>query len=232
MYQIIVNEISVEVVRKNIKNLHLTVFPPVGRIRVSVPIRVSDEAVRLAVISRLQWIKRHQLKFSEQKRRIIPKFVSGESHYFFGERYPLNVIFHNRPVHVSLRDKALIELYVRAGSPLSWRQKAMAEWYRKELKNIIPPLIYKWEKIIDIKINEWGIKQMKTKWGTCNIKARRIWLNLELAKKPFRCLEYVIVHEMVHLLERHHNCRFMAHMDKLIPNWRAHKDELNRVPTN
>lgn len=230
MHQITVNDLIVDVVRKNIKNLHLAVYPPNGRVRVAVPLLVDDEAVRLAVISKLGWIKRQQIKFAEQERQSKREYVSGESHYFQGNRYLLNVIYSNETPRVVICNNTRVDLYVRPGSDTDQRERVLLAWYRKQLKEIVPSLITKWETTIGVQASDWGIKQMKTKWGTCNIEAGRIWLNLELAKKPIRCLEYIIVHELVHLLERHHNSHFTALMDKYLPSWRFLREELNREP--
>ena len=231
-HQLIVSGIVVDVVRKDIKNLHLAVYPPYGRVRVAAPLRVDDEAVRLAVISRLAWIKRQQAKFEAQERQSSREFVSGESHYYLGSRYLLNVIYHDGPPQVVIRNNTTMDLIVRTGSDTREREQVLLKWYRKQLKVVVPPLIAKWEPIIGVQVAEWGVKQMKTKWGTCNIEARRIWLNLELIKKPALCLEYVVVHEMVHLLERHHNDNFKAYMSRFMPQWRLHREELNRAPLN
>ncbi len=229
-HPITVHGLVVEVVRKNIKHLHLAVYPPNGRVRVAAPLRVNDEAVRLAVISKLGWIKRQQAKFAGQERQSAREYVSGESHYFQGRRYRLNVIYQAGPPKVSIRNNTRLDLIVRPGSDTWPRERVLLAWYRQQLKALIPPLIVKWEAILGVTVAEWGVKQMKTRWGTCNIQARRIWLNLELIKKPELCLEYVVVHELVHLLERHHNDRFAALMDQAMPQWRLHREELNREP--
>ncbi len=228
MHQITVGNISIDVVRKDIKNLHLGVYPPNGRVRIASPLKIDDEAVRLFAISKMAWIKKHQLKFEAQQRQSERQFVSGESHYYKGNRYLLNVIYHNAGPKVEIRNKTYIDLYVRVGSTLEQREKVLTEWYRRQLKDQIPSLIDKWQKIIGIKVNDWGIKKMKTKWGTCTIASCRIWLNLELAKKPEHCLEYIIVHEMIHLIERNHTDRFVAYMNKFMPQWHLYKEELNR----
>jgi predicted metal-dependent hydrolase len=220
----------VDVVRKDIKNLHLAVYPPDGRVRVAVPLLIDDEAVRLAVISKLAWIKRQQALFQGQDRQSAREYVSRESHYYWGDRYLLNVAYHDAPPQVVVRNKTTLDLFVRPGSDTARRERAMQEWYRQQLKVAIPPLIAKWEPIIGVDVAEWRVKRMKTKWGTCTIEARRIWLNLELVKKPPQCLEYIIVHEMVHLLERLHNDRFVAYMDEFMPQWRLFRDELNKEP--
>ena len=230
LHQIVVSELVVDVVRKDIKNLHLAVYPPHGRVRVAVPLRVDDEAVRLAVISRLAWIKRQQAKFAAQERQSARDYVSGESHYYLGDRYLLNVTYHDGPPQVSIRNKTTMDLIVRTGSDTAQRERVLLEWQRKQLKALIPPLVAKWEPIIGVQVAEWGVKQMKTRWGTCNIAARRIWLSLELIKKPAICIEYILVHELVHLLERNHNDRFKAHMSRYMPQWRLYREELNRAP--
>lgn len=228
MHQIVVNNIVIDVVRKDIKNLHLSVYPPSGRVRVATPTQVDDEAVRLFAISKMSWIKKNQAKYINQQRQPERKYVSGESHYFRGQRYLLNVINHTGYPKVAIRNKKFIDLFVKADYTQEQRENVMTNWYRKNLKEQIPPLIAKWQKEIGIEDVMWEVKKMKTKWGTCNREAKRIWLNLELAKKPEHCLEYIIVHEMVHFLERNHTERFVAFMDKYMPVWRNYKQELNR----
>ena len=183
MHQIEVNGLVVDVVRKDIKHLHLAVYPPHGRVRVAAPLHVNDEAVRLAVITRLAWIKRQQEKFAQQERQTPREYVSGETHYFQGRRYRLNVIEQDGPGRVEVQNNQFLDLYIRPGSTVEQRRRVMAEWYRAALRQSIPALIEKWEAAMGVKVNEWGIKQMKTRWGTCNIRAGRIWINLELAKK-------------------------------------------------
>jgi hypothetical protein len=197
---------------------------------VAVPIRVKDDAVRLAVITRLAWIKKHQAKFEGQQRQSPREYVSGESHYLQGQRYLLHVIYHDQPPRVTVRNKTTIELRVRTGSNTAQKARVMHEWYRQLLKAEIPALLAKWEAVAGVQAQEWGVKQMKTRWGSCNVRARRIWLNLELAKKPVHCLEYIIVHELVHLLERLHNDRFNAYMDRFMPQWHLYRAELNSAP--
>lgn len=230
MHQIEVNNLTVDVVRKNIKNLHLAVYPPAGRIRVAAPLLLDDEAVRLAIISRLPWIKRQQTKFNEQERQSAREYVSGESHYFQGSRYLLNVIERDAPGQVVIRNKKTLDLYIRPQSDILQRERILHAWYRAHLRAALPPLITKWEDKIGIQVADWGIKHMKTKWGACNIEAGRIWVNLELAKKSERCLEYIVAHEIMHLLERHHNQRFLELMDHHLPAWRSLREELNRAP--
>jgi len=228
LYQITIGQLMIDVVKKDIKHIHLGVYPPDGNIRIAAPLKVDDDRVRLFAISKLPWIKKQQAKFQAQNRQSPREFVSGESHYFQGRRYLLNVIYHRSPPKVIIKNNTNIDLFVRENSTLEQRKKVMTEWYRQQLKEQIPTLLNKWQSITGITINNWGIKQMKTKWGSCNITDKRIWLNLELAKKPQRCLEYVIVHELVHLLERNHNERFTAYMDKFMPQWPMYKEELNQ----
>ena len=229
-HQITVNDLVIDVVRKDIKNLHLAVYPPDGRVRVAAPLLVDDEAVRLYAVSKLAWIRRQQAKFEKQERQSAREYVTGESHYYRGRRYLLNVVYHDGPPQVALRNNTRIDLIVRNGSDAAKRERVLLDWYRKKLKEAIPPLIAKWEPVVGVEVAEWGVKRMKTKWGTCNIEARRIWLNLELAKTSPHCLEYIIVHEMVHLLERNHTDRFVAYMNRFMPQWKLYRDELNRGP--
>lgn len=228
--QVTVGGIDLELVRKDIKNLHLGVYPPDGRVRVAAPLAVSDDAVRLAVIGKLGWIRRQQAKFASQPRQSQREMVDGESHYFLGQRYRLCVIDHQGAGKIVLRNKSFIDLYVRPETNAEQRERLLLQWYRQQLKALIPPLLSKWQDALGVEVADWGIKKMKTKWGSCNVKARRIWLNLELAKKPAHCLEYIVVHELAHLLEKHHNDRFTAIVEQCDPLWRAHRDELNETP--
>ncbi len=232
MHQIEVSNFTIDVIRKSIKNMHLSVYPPTGRVRIAAPLNVDDEAVKLFAISKLAWIKKNQRKFEMQDRQMPRIFEQRESHYFEGKRYLLRVTEQNAPPRVEIKTKTYIDLFIRPDATIEQRQNCINEWYRKHLKNQIPQLIEKWEPIIGVSVSDWGVKQMKTKWGTCNIEQKRIWINLELAKKPYYCLEYIIVHEMIHLIERHHNDNFLAHLDKNLPKWKLFKDELNRLPVS
>jgi predicted metal-dependent hydrolase len=227
--QITVSGVRVQVLRKDIKNLHLGVYPPHGRVRVATPLQVSDDAVRLAVIGKLGWIKRQQAKFVAQPRQSQREMVSGESHYFLGRRYRLRVAQCEGSPTVAVRSR-FIELQVRPGHGTAQREAVLEGWYRQQLKLLIPPLIEKWQSILGVVLAEWGVKKMKTRWGTCNAEARRIWLNLELAKNPAQCLEYIVVHELAHLITRHHDERFVATLDKHLPQWQAHRAALNAMP--
>lgn len=221
-----VSGIDVQIERKEIKNLHVGVYPPYGRVRVAAPLHVDNEAVRLAVITRLSWIKKQVRQFQEQKRESKREMVSGESHYFLGKRYLLDVEETNSK-HKIILNHSKIELHVRTGTSTENRQLVLNEWYREQLKKEVEKLVIKWEKSIGVKLSSWSIKKMRTKWGSCNIDKKRILLNLELSKVPVECIEYIVVHEMVHLFERHHNDNFKAYMDKFLPEWRICKDILD-----
>ena len=228
--QFTVSGIRVEVLRKDIKNLHLGVYPPNGRVRVAAPLVVSDEAVRLAVIDKLGWIRRQKAKFAEQPRQSQREMVNGESHYFLGQRYRLRVHEHDGPARVAVRGVASLDLFIRPGCSADQREAVLLRWHREQLKTLIPPVLEKWQPILGVEVADWGVKRMKTKWGSCNPASRRVWFNLELAKKPVQCLEYIVVHELVHLLERHHNERFAALVEAHVPQWRQFREMLKKAP--
>jgi len=231
MEQLKLGNITVDVVQKNIKNIHLSVYPPTGRVRISAPNRMDLATIRVFVISKLSWIKKQQTRLRNQEREAQREFINRESHYFNGKRYLLKVTERDVAPKVVLKHSA-IELYVRPETDAVKKKSILDEWYRRILKKTVPSLIEKWEKKMNVQVSEFGIKKMKTKWGTCNREAKRIWLNLELAKKPPECLEFIVVHEMSHLLERNHNDRFIALMTEFMPKWRFYKDELNRLPVS
>jgi predicted metal-dependent hydrolase len=222
-------DIEIDLVQKNIKNVHLSVLPPYGNVRIAAPVHLSEETIRLYAISKLPWIKQQQKKIRNQERESKREFINKETHYFQGRKYLLRIFERNEPPRVDLNKKYL-DLYVRPHTNIAQRQYILNKWYRQEMKELITAYIKKWEKVMPVKVYDFGIKSMKTKWGTCNIEAKRIWLNLELAKKPLQCLEYIIVHEMVHLLERKHNDRFIWYLNKFMPQWKSYREELNRLP--
>jgi predicted metal-dependent hydrolase len=230
MATILVRDIPVEVTRKNIKNLHVGVYPPNGRVRVAAPLAVSDEAVRLAVVGKLAWIRRQREAFQNQPRQTEREAVSGESHYVFGRRYLLRVVSSDSRPDVSLPTKTRMELSVRPGASTEERTKVLDRWYRLQLRREAGPLIEKWQTEIDVSASFWGIKRMKTKWGSCNHETGRIWINSELAKKPVACLEYIIVHELLHLIEPKHSDTFVQLMEAHLPDWQARKRQLNSAP--
>jgi predicted metal-dependent hydrolase len=231
MQQIDLGNIKVDVIQKDIKNIHLSVYPPTGAVRMSVPLRMEMDTVRIFAISKLGWIKKQQTRFINQKREAPRVFKSRESHYYLGKRYLLKVIETVGKPSIAIKHDKLI-LHIRPGTDIEHRQLIFQEWYRDRLKELVPKYIAVWEEKMQVTVSEFGIKRMKTKWGTCNREAKRIWINLELAKKPLECLEYIVVHELVHLLERNHNQRFIAYMDKFLPQWRHYKEELNRLPVS
>lgn len=228
--EIIVGGIHVAVIRKAIKNLHLGVYPPNGRVRIAAPLAMSDNAIRLAAVRKLGWIRRHRRRFQDQPRQSKREMVNGESHYFLGQRYRLRVVENNAPPKVEILGSSMIKLLVRPGTAVDGKLDALQSWYRQRLKAMIPPLLEKWQDILGVRVTHWGVKKMKTRWGTCNSTAWRIWLNLELVKKPVHCLEFILVHELVHLIERKHNDRFVAIMDKHLPKWKLYRSELAAAP--
>ncbi|MDD4592551.1 MAG: SprT family zinc-dependent metalloprotease [Parabacteroides sp.] len=227
--QLQLGDIVIDVEQKNIKNIHLSVYPPDGRVRIAAPLRIDLDTIRVYALSKLKWIKKQQAKFRAQDREAPREFLNRESHYYNGKRYLLKVVEVEAAPKIELEYSTIV-LYVRPGADTKKRQHIMDEWYRAQLKMVLPVLIEKWEQTLNVKVHAFGIKKMKTKWGSCNCEAKRIWLNLELAKKPPECLEYVVVHEMVHLLERKHNEIFTAYMNEHLPKWRFYKEELNRLP--
>jgi predicted metal-dependent hydrolase len=231
MDQLNLGDITIDLELKDIKNIHLSVYPPTGRVRIAAPLRMNPDTIRIYAISKLGWIKKQQRKFRSQVRESPREYLHKEGHYFLGKRYLMKIVEHNAPAVVKIKHKT-IELYIRPNSDHLKKQAVVDQWYRDRLKELAPPIIEKWEKLMGLSLNELGIKKMKTKWGSCNREAGRIWLNLELAKKPFHCVEYIIVHELVHLLERNHNSNFIAYMDGFLPEWRHLKTELNQLPVS
>lgn len=229
MKAIQLGDIHIEVRQKDIKNVHLSVHPPDGAVRISAPAHMDPDTIRVYAISKLSWIKKQQAKLRAQARETEREFLDRESHYFLGERYLLRVEERDEKPKV-LRGHGKLTLRVRPGASTQKKQAVLEAWYRSELRRIASELVVVYEKRMGRSVAELRIKKMKTKWGTCNIEARRIWLNLELVKKPPACIEYIVVHELVHLFERNHNERFVALMDKYLPEWRVVREELNRLP--
>lgn len=229
METIALGDIKIQVEQKDIKNIHLSVYPPDGAVHISAPTRMDIDTIRVFALNKLKWIKKQQETFKNQARETPREYLTKESHYFLGKRYLLNVIERNEPYRVALKSTS-IDLYVRPGTTAKKRQEVLEDWYRSEMKAILPKLIAKWEKKIGVQADEVGIRKMRTKWGSCNTASKRIWLNLELAKKPVECIEFIIVHELVHLLERKHNHVFVSYMNAFMPKWRFYREELNRLP--
>jgi len=227
--QLKLGDIVVDVVLKDIKNVHLSVHPPAGRVTVSAPIRMTLDTIRVFTISKLGWIKQQQHKFREQERETPRQYLDRESHYVWGKRYLLKLVENDGTPSIELKHHKMI-LKLRSGPDESTRQNVVETWYRDQLKKVLPPLIAKWERIIGVKVERFFVQRMKTKWGSCNHEARHIRLNTELAKKPRECLEYIVVHEMVHLIEPTHNSRFIDLMERFMPRWRFYRDRLNQLP--
>lgn len=224
--QIVISNIPVEVVRKNIKNMHLSVLPPDGRVRVSAPTQLTDEAITMFVRTKLGWIKKQQEKFQQQPRQSERQYVSGETLYVWGKQYFLQVEYSYKGNVLTLSgDKAI--LTVRKESSPTQRESFVNEWYRSLLKQEVAKYLPKWEKTTGLYCSSWQSKYMTTKWGTCNPTSKKIWLNLQLAKKPIECLEYVILHELAHLKVHNHGPEFTAILDQYMPYWREHKRRLN-----
>lgn len=224
-----VRGIDIDVIYKDIKNLHIGVYPPLGRVRVSAPERLDDEQVRLAVIQRLSWIKKQREELRAAPRQTEREMITGESHYAWGVRKRLKVIERPGRTHIE-EDGDRLLLYSPAGTSPDKRRQHLEQWYREQLRLAIPALIAKWETQLDVTVPKWSIRRMKTKWGSCNRETRHLWFNVELAKKHPDCLEYVVVHEMAHYFERNHGERFVKLMDGYLPDWRSRRDLLNHAP--
>jgi predicted metal-dependent hydrolase len=222
-------DIAVSVVRKNIKNVHLSVCPPTGNVRISAPLRMNLDTIRVFAISKLDWIKKHQQKIRSQVRETPREYLDRESHYLWGKRYLLNLVELDASSRLELCHDRLI-LQVRPGIDIIEKRDLVNEFYRQQIVTALPPLIDKWERLMGVSVTSFSVRKMKTKWGSCTPSLGTIRFNIELAKKPPECLEYVVVHELVHLLEPSHNYRFVAFMDSFLPKWRFYQSELNRLP--
>jgi len=222
-------ELSVDVEWKKIRNIRLRVCPPDGSVRISAPVRADPGVLRRFVESKLDWIRKQQTRIRMRKHPSPLEFVTGEYHYYGGKRFILKLEERNAKPGVLLEGDTM-RLYIRPDAPAEKRRSVVEEFYRTQLRQALTVLIARWEKVMSVRVNDFGIKKMKTRWGTCNRMAGRIWINLELAKKPPECLEYIVVHEMAHLLERGHNTIFYGYMDRFLPQWRLIKKELNRIP--
>jgi hypothetical protein len=222
-------EIEVDVVQKDIKNIHLSVYPPNGKVRLAAPSRISLDTIRAFAISKMDWIRKQQKKFREQQRETQRECLERESHYLWGKRYLMRVVEADRPYGVELEQKELI-LKVRPGTDEEKRRFILDEWYRQQIKSAVPPLVDKWSRHMGVTINNIFVRRMKTRWGSCNPRSHNIRLNTELAKKPKECLEYLIVHELAHLLEPSHNARFISLMDNFMPKWKYIRGMLNCLP--
>lgn len=223
-----VGGIEVLVIKKNIKNLHLNVLPPNGNVRVSAPVATKDGVIQTFLSSKINWIRKKQTEFKEQERESPREYVSGEDHYLFGRRYILEVVYDFKKAGVEIKNNKKIIFTVKPNCSIKNKEKILERWYRERLKEFIENNRVKREEKIGITANEIRIKKMKTRWGSCNHKAKRVWLNLELAKKPANCIDYVLVHELIHLTEQKHNNNFVVLLEKYFSNWKNEKQKLNK----
>ncbi len=227
--QVKLGDITVDVEQKEIKNVHLSVHPPTGKVRISAPLRMELKNIRVFAISKLAWIKSQQQKLRDQARETPREYLNRESHYVWGSRYLLKVLESDQTPSVELTPQRML-LRVRPGTAENKKQAIVEDWYRALLKQTVPSFIEKWEPLIGVKVKQFFVQRMKTKWGSCNHIKCTIRLNTELAKKPRECLEYIIVHELVHLIEPTHNARFVMLMDQFMPKWQYYRKELNHLP--
>ena len=227
--QLQLGEIAVEVVLKDIKNIHLSVYPPAGKVRISAPSRMTLDTVRVFAISKLGWIKQQQEKLRGQERETPREYLDRESHFVWGKRYLLKVTECDATPSVELKHSRMF-LRLRPATSSDKKQAVVEAWYREQIRKAVPSLIAKWEPVMGVKVEKFFVQKMKTKWGSCNSASKSIRLNTDLAKKPPQCLEYIVVHEMVHLVVRHHNEQFSKLMDKCLPGWRLLRQILNNSP--
>lgn len=229
MARIDLGDIQIEVVRKAIRNLHLAVLPPKGKVRISAPREIGLETIRVFAISKLAWIRSQQRKMQAQEREAPREYLDRESHYVWGRRYLLKKVEADRPPSIEIRHRHLA-MHIRPGTSEIRCREILDSWYRDQIRSVLPSLVPIWERKAGVRVGKIFVQRMKTKWGSCNPQVRSIRLNTDLAKKPPECLEYILVHEMAHLLEPTHNPRFVALMDILLPAWRSLRDKLNDLP--
>jgi predicted metal-dependent hydrolase len=227
--QIQLGDIAVDVVLKDIKNVHLSVHPPTGRVRISAPKRMRIDTIRVFAVSKLAWIRQQQRKLRDQERETPREYVERESHYLWGKRHLLTVVESEGPPAIEVKHTRLL-LRVEPGTDEKRRQVLVEAWYREQLKQAVPPLVARWQQLLGVNVQRFFVQRMKTRWGSCNPRSGSIRLNTELAKKPRACLEYLVVHEMIHLIEPTHNARFVALIDSAMPQWRVVREQLNRLP--
>lgn len=222
-------DITADVILKDIKNVHLSIYPPTGRVRISAPMRMSLDTIRIFAISKLDWIKKQQQKLRQQERETPREYLNRESHYVWGRRYLLTVVEGDAAPGVELRHGKML-LRVRPGADGEKKHAIMEAWYREQIKKAVPPMISLWEPIIGVRVARFFVQRMKTKWGGCSPGTRSIRLNTDLARKPIESLEYIVIHEMVHLLEPTHSARFVRLMDRFLPKWQFLRQQLNHLP--
>ena len=227
--QIKLGDVTVDVIFKDIKNVHLSVHPPSGRVKISAPTRMSRDTLRVFAISKLDWIRQQQKRLREQDRETPREYLDRESHYVWGKRYLLKLVEADAAPAIELKHSKMI-LRVRPGTNNEKKQAILEGWYREQIKQAASPLIAKWDRLMQVRVSRFFVQHMKTKWGGCNPATRSVRLNTELARKPRECLEYILVHELAHLLEPTHNARFIALMDRIMPNWQLRRRQLNQLP--
>ncbi len=224
-----VGDLEVEVIKKNIKNIHLGVYPPIGRVRLSAPLSSDNEKIRLFIVSKIPWIRKNQRKFKNKERQSEREYIDRESHYFEGRRYLLKLNIDAKNKDTVFLKKSTIQLQLRAKYDSQKRKQILESWLRKNLTSRLIPFIDKWEEQLGVNAKEWKIKKMKTKWGSCNQEARRLWFNLELSKVDDYALDYVVMHELVHLKVRNHGKQFIQILNKNMSDWEQRKAQLNET---
>ena len=225
-YQLNIADITIEVIKKGIKNMHIAVYPPNGRVRIAAPEQTSDDAIRLFGVSKIAWIKKNQQKYLAQERETVREYLNGESLMYKGKRYLLKIVDNAADDKVVIINKKYVEVHNKAFSNPFSVEKQYENWLRLELKKTVERTIKKWEEVTKIKVGNWKIQKMKTRWGSCSKVTGNILVNFELIKKPETCIEYVVLHEIIHLVEPKHNDNFIKHLDKFLPKWRIYKQEL------
>lgn len=229
MMNFMLNDMDVELERKKIKNIYLSVYPPTGAIKVSAPVRMSLEVIRSFIVAKTSWIKKQKIRLLAQERETTREYIDRESHYFNGQRYLLKLVEQNAVPKVYLAHSEIV-LQVRPNADKAIKSSVLDAWYRQQLRERLYELVALWENKIGVSVEEVKIQRMKTRWGSCSPSSKSIRINLELIKKPPECLEYIVVHELVHLLEPSHNKRFVSLMDNFLPKWRLYRSELNALP--
>jgi predicted metal-dependent hydrolase len=225
-YQITVAGIAIKVTKKNVKHLRIVAYPSSGEVRISSPKHIPDSEIKDFANAKAGWIKKHVINPEIEQVDKTPGFENGSTHFIWGKPYTLQMADNANQHHIYVNGSHVIEMCNKRCKTFEQRELAMREWYRRSIKSKIPGLIKKWEPVMRVRVSDWGVKKMKTRWGTCNTKAKRIWINLELAKRDPVFLEYIVVHEMVHLLERKHSRRFYRLMDEFLPEWRGTDQKL------
>jgi predicted metal-dependent hydrolase len=224
-----VGDLAVEVTKKDIKNIHLGVYPPVGRVRLSAPLASDNEKIRLFIVSKIPWIRKNQRKFINKERQSLREYISRESHYFQGRRYLLNLDIAPNNKNTVLLKKSVIQLKLKEQFDTQKRKEILESWYRETLRERLTPFIKKWENQLGVISKEWKIKKMKTKWGSCNQDAKRVWFNLELAKVDDYCIDYVVMHELAHLKVRNHGKQFIQILNTNMSDWEQRRAQLNNT---